>query len=254
VLVLTAFAPEERAASQIIQSANDYLIKGQLSPGTLMRSIKVADKCQGLQWQLLDVLSASSDGMIVVDEQGCALGVNLTGATMACSGFTLRDCGEAAWLAVGKGGLNRAWFRRRTYRTDACSQCWGVWRSRASDYPAQRHRAQTPAAGASLPGRADDLTGLINRPRFSAELNMAFARAPHKHSRLPVLFLELDRFKPVNDAYGHAQGNALLNGIAHRLSKNWRAGKFVSRLVGDYFTLIAEDVKPSSEAHHRTYP
>jgi hypothetical protein len=47
--LLTAFAPEERAASQILQSANDYLIKGQLSPGTLMRSIKVAGKCQGLQ-------------------------------------------------------------------------------------------------------------------------------------------------------------------------------------------------------------
>ncbi|HKH19560.1 MAG TPA: GGDEF domain-containing protein, partial [Gammaproteobacteria bacterium] len=48
--------------------------------------------------------------------------------------------------------------------------------------------------------------------------------------------------------YGHAQGNALLNGIAHRLSKNCRAGEFVSRLVSDYFALMAEDVKPSSEA------
>lgn len=65
----------------------------------------------------------------------------------------------------------------------------------------------------------DDLTGLINRPQFCAELEMAIARAQRKRSRLAVLFLDLDRLKPVNDTYGHDQGDRLLKSVADRLSQ-----------------------------------
>src|SRR5680860_1841901 len=54
VLVLTDFEPDKHAAAQILQSANDYLVKHQLSPWSLMQSIRVAGRYQGLQRQLLD--------------------------------------------------------------------------------------------------------------------------------------------------------------------------------------------------------
>ncbi|MBA2410946.1 MAG: PAS domain-containing protein [Gammaproteobacteria bacterium] len=82
VLVLTDFEPDEHAAARILQSANDYLVKHQLSPWSLTRSIRVAGKYHGLQRQLLDVLGASPDGMIVVDEDGRVLYVNQAGARM----------------------------------------------------------------------------------------------------------------------------------------------------------------------------
>jgi diguanylate cyclase (GGDEF)-like protein len=77
---------------------------------------------------------------------------------------------------------------------------------------------------------------------------MAVDRPKRRRSRLAVLFLDLDRFKPVNDTYGHDQGDALLKGIADRLSNACRAGEFVGRLAGDKFTILAEDINPGDEA------
>jgi diguanylate cyclase (GGDEF)-like protein len=59
-----------------------------------------------------------------------------------------------------------------------------------------------------------------------------------------VAFLDRDLFKPVNDTYEYDQGDALLKGIADRLSNARRAGEFVGRLAGDEFTILAEQINP----------
>jgi diguanylate cyclase (GGDEF)-like protein/PAS domain S-box-containing protein len=94
----------------------------------------------------------------------------------------------------------------------------------------------------------DVLTGLSNRALFMDRLKLALAR----HKRLgadhfAVLFLDLDRFKVINDSLGHAIGDQLLVGIARRLETCLRPGDTVARLGGDEFTILLEDVRESRE-------
>ncbi|HEX8145675.1 MAG TPA: EAL domain-containing protein [Pyrinomonadaceae bacterium] len=94
----------------------------------------------------------------------------------------------------------------------------------------------------------DALTGLSNRALFIDRLKLALAR----HQRLgadhfAVLFLDLDRFKVINDSLGHAIGDQLLVGIARRLETCLRPGDTVARLGGDEFTILLEDVTDARE-------
>jgi PAS domain-containing protein len=79
VVVLTDHEPDEHAVNTILQSANDCLVKNQLSPQVLIRVLRVA---QRLQQQILNVLSASPDGMVVVDYEGIVLYANQASASM----------------------------------------------------------------------------------------------------------------------------------------------------------------------------
>jgi len=92
------------------------------------------------------------------------------------------------------------------------------------------------AAGgdAAALARLDPLTGLSNRRGFAERLAAAFAAG----ERFALLALDLDRFKPVNDAFGHAVGDALLRLAARRLRAAVRAGDAVARLGGDEFAVI----------------
>ena len=95
----------------------------------------------------------------------------------------------------------------------------------------------------------DPLTGLPNRALFKDRLEVAFARAQGREAaRFAVLFLDLDRFKLVNDSLGHRAGDELLVQIARRLESCRRAGDTVARLGGDEFTLLVEGVATDDEA------
>ncbi len=89
----------------------------------------------------------------------------------------------------------------------------------------------------------DGLTGLANRALFMQLMTRALA-SPRKRgdSNFAVLFLDLDRFKVVNDSLGHARGDELLVGIARRLERLLRQGDTAARLGGDEFTVLLDDV------------
>jgi diguanylate cyclase (GGDEF)-like protein len=89
----------------------------------------------------------------------------------------------------------------------------------------------------------DSLTGLANRTLLLDALNDALTQA-RLGRRSVLLFADLDRFKPVNDTYGHAVGDQLLVAIASRLGEVSRAGDTVCRLGGDEFVLLLRDIGP----------
>jgi len=86
----------------------------------------------------------------------------------------------------------------------------------------------------------DELTGLPNRWLFQLQLKQALLRAQRNGERVAVLFLDLDRFKAVNDTFGHAVGDALLVQASRRIQSVLRASDMLSRMGGDEFDLAPE--------------
>ena len=94
----------------------------------------------------------------------------------------------------------------------------------------------------------DALTGLPNRPLFIDRLIMAVAQAGRSNQKLAVFFLDLDRFKDINDSLGHSVGDALLKSVAERIRNCVREGDTVSRFGGDEFTLMIPKVDQVEDA------
>ncbi|HYX41697.1 MAG TPA: diguanylate cyclase, partial [Pyrinomonadaceae bacterium] len=95
----------------------------------------------------------------------------------------------------------------------------------------------------------DALTGLPNRTMFLDHLRLAIARSQRRDAMgFAVLYLDVDRFKVINDSLGHTVGDQLLIGLARRLEACLRLGDTVARLGGDEFILLVEDLHDEAEA------
>lgn len=94
----------------------------------------------------------------------------------------------------------------------------------------------------------DNLTGLANRLLLADRLQQAMARAQRLNSHLAVVFVDLDHFKPVNDAHGHDVGDQLLIAVANRMQQALRAMDTLARLGGDEFVAVLVDLKEPDDA------
>lgn len=88
----------------------------------------------------------------------------------------------------------------------------------------------------------DPLTGLPNRILFNDRIEQAIKKAIRNHGKFAVLFLDLDKFKPVNDLYGHKTGDHLLQSVANRIVRSVRETDTVTRLGGDEFVVLLEGI------------
>lgn len=96
----------------------------------------------------------------------------------------------------------------------------------------------------------DYLTGLANRRQFEAKLEQAIEQAVQKQTSFTVLFLDLNKFKQINDQYGHEVGDELLSAIAKRIQDFTEEKDIASRLGGDEFSLLLTEVDKAT-AHKK---
>lgn len=113
-------------------------------------------------------------------------------------------------------------------------------------------RALNAASGAFLQVEAkathDRLTGIANRETLLTTLMAEVERATRHHKWLSVAFIDLDRFKPVNDTYGHKAGDAVLRQVASLVAENVRASDLFGRYGGEEFMLILPETSPTESA------
>ncbi len=96
----------------------------------------------------------------------------------------------------------------------------------------------------------DPVTGLGNRSHVLHELDLALQRQHRHGGHVAVIFLDLDRFKAVNDQFGHATGDELLHAVGGRLREVLRPADAAGRFGGDEFVVICEALTSPAEAHH----
>jgi diguanylate cyclase (GGDEF)-like protein len=94
----------------------------------------------------------------------------------------------------------------------------------------------------------DALTGLPNKVLFTDRMERGITHAKHNQSGLALFFIDLDKFKPINDSLGHAVGDSVLKVVAHRLENIIREEDTLARLSGDEFTIIMEELTHPEDA------
>ncbi|MGI4896221.1 MAG: putative bifunctional diguanylate cyclase/phosphodiesterase [Janthinobacterium lividum] len=113
-------------------------------------------------------------------------------------------------------------------------------------------RDEAKASRRELEQRAlhDQLTGLPNRGLLYDHLENALVTARRRQSTIAVMFIDLDRFKEINDTFGHGAGDRVLLEVTRRMSSTLRAGDTLARLAGDEFVLLCEDLPNEVESLH----
>jgi diguanylate cyclase (GGDEF)-like protein len=117
-------------------------------------------------------------------------------------------------------------------------------------------QARTKLAEIEAKADIDPLLNILNRRGFERELRRALAYVKRYGTRAALIYLDLDGFKPINDAYGHAAGDAALKAVAQALLENVRASDTVARVGGDEFVVLlwnldAADVAAKAAALER---
>jgi diguanylate cyclase (GGDEF)-like protein len=181
----------------------------------------------------------AATAMAAPDERNLLLAVLILAAVAGMTTMAL-----LAWSYVG-WRLNRiASALERTLETDEPIQL------REGGIPAERRlaRAFNSAAGMFLQSEArathDRLTGVANRETLLSILHAEIERATRHYQPLSVAFIDIDRFKPINDMHGHNSGDAVLRQVAALVSGSVRASDAFGRYGGEEFMLILPETKP----------
>ncbi|MGK5046987.1 GGDEF domain-containing protein [Janthinobacterium sp. GB4P2] len=93
----------------------------------------------------------------------------------------------------------------------------------------------------------DTLTGIANRRRFDEQMAQSMQRTRAARAPMALAYLDIDRFKAINDSLGHHAGDEVLKEFAARLARSVRASDLVARLAGDEFVIILEGVNSAAE-------
>ncbi len=173
------------------------------------------------------------------------------GRVMLHGSVVLVECGVLLWIIGQLRSLFRSAAAARALAEERLAQSERAAATLATNITLEGEIAEAKRTEAFLLHTAyhDDLTGLRSRSYFMDELESLLERAKKRPGyRYAVLFLDLDRFKLVNDSLGHRVGDLLLIGIAKRLKESVRPEDTLARLGGDEFTLLLADVTGAPDA------
>ncbi|HVS14801.1 MAG TPA: EAL domain-containing protein [Thermoanaerobaculia bacterium] len=284
VIVLTGLDDDQLATRAVGEGAQDYLIKRQVDAPLLARAVRYA-----LERHRVERALRRSEERYVLAVRGANDGIwdwDLAGRTLYLSsrwkemlGYAENELGddpEAMFACVAPGdvetlqsaldaavadGEEHLELEHRMVRRDG-ELMWVLTRGvLVRDGERRLVRLAGSMTDISARKRAeesliydafhDGLTGLANRSLFLDRLGVVLAGLRrHPEHGFAVLFLDLDRFKTVNDSLGHGAGDRLLVSIARRLERLVRPLDTVARLGGDEFALIASGVEDSAGAAH----
>ena len=106
----------------------------------------------------------------------------------------------------------------------------------------------------SVRANTDPLTGLANRTHMEQSLEHMLAQAKRSQKNVGVLFIDLDKFKPINDTYGHEAGDTLLREVSARLKARLREADLAARMGGDEFVIILWDIRSVEDLYRVATP
>lgn len=207
---------------------------------------------QSVAFQTADLLAAAQtdgvavtdlrvDGGMAVNDWFCQFLADVADIAVARPANTETTAVGAGLLAATGAGLHAD--------LTAAGRAWRL------DAPSRRFRPEAPAAARSgwlagwhaavertlnVPAR-DALTGLLDRRAFVAEAHRHLRLAERRDSSLALLYVDLDRFKQINDRFGHAVGDATLRAFAHIVLTNVREVDVVARIGGEEFVILLVD-------------
>jgi diguanylate cyclase (GGDEF)-like protein len=277
LIAISSRDQEHRAIAAVRAGAQGYICADDINEVELESVIDHATQRHRLLARLsetdstvLSILKSINDGVIVVDRHGHVLDINP--AARSILDLAPRQQTDADWArsfcsisADGSGTIEHDQLPLvKACRGQKFSNQVAVYRlAKQSDTILSINGQGLYDSGRSLIGgvitfrdvtdimrrtvelekraQYDDLTLLPNRRLFTQQLEKAIGRSQRNNKPLAILFIDLDRFKSVNDTLGHDIGDELLRQVAERLSKNLRVGDFSGRWGGDEFVVCIED-------------
>jgi diguanylate cyclase (GGDEF)-like protein/PAS domain S-box-containing protein len=283
ILVLSAAHDEDVAKLAVERGAQDYLLKshlkGYLLPKTLRGMLERAANAEALfeeKERAQITLDSIGDAVISIDVGGRVTYLNavaevMTGRSLAeAAGRPIEEVFRIADATTRESAQNPMRLAIVEDKTVALtSNCVLIRRdgteAAIEDSAAPIHDRHGHVTGAVMVFRDvsmkralslkmahlaqhDSLTDLPNRMLFNDRLTQALALARRHQNKLALLFLDLDRFKSINDSLGHAIGDRLLQSVAERLLSCVRSSDTVSRQGGDEFVILLAEVTQPADA------
>lgn len=270
VIIIAEAANEALASKALEKGAQDYLLKNQISGPLLLRSIKysemLAERENGhhantrqINAESLHILSQTTDGIVLADKNGTVRFANPAALSMLGTKsenlighkfeYPLSANGKKKEITLPTGNGKKRLAQMHVSEI-LCGE-EALYLISLLDVT-ERHDLRKALGEAHKTERHlshhDILTDLPNRQTFYNRLNQAITEMRREGEILATLFLDIDRFKFINDSLGYSVGDLLLQVVAKRIRTCVRESKALARLGGDKFTIVLHGIETKQDA------